>query len=90
MGKFKRGNPVIFLIIFFTAVGFGVWGMLTPPPGEIANSVLILIAQFLVLSAGIYGYEVHFDLKQGQFHVGQKDEDKEDTENPEGEETINN
>lgn len=80
MGKFKRGNPVIFLLIFFTAVGFAIWGMLTPPPGEITNSVLILIAQFLVLSAGIYGYEVHFDLKQGQFHVGHNKDGEEQEE----------
>lgn len=72
MEKFKRGNPVIFLVIFFTAVAFAVWGMLTPPPGEIANSVLILIAQFLVLAAGIYGFNIHFDLKEGVFHAGHK------------------
>lgn len=81
MGKFKRGNPIIFLLIFFTAVGFGIWGMLTPPPGEITNSVLILIAQLLVLGAGIYGFEVHFDLKEGQFHAGHKEGKSEETIN---------
>lgn len=76
MGKVKRGNPVIFLIIFFTAVGFAAWGMLTPPPGEIANSLLILIAQFLVLAASIYGFEVHFDIKEGRFHAGHKKDEE--------------
>lgn len=79
MEKQKGGNPVIFLIIFFTAVGFGVWGMLTPPPGEVSNSLLILIAQFLVLAAGIYGFNIHFDLNKGKFHAGHRhavDEDE--------------
>lgn len=78
MEKQKGGNPVIFLIIFFTAVGFGVWGMLTPPPGEVSNSLLILIAQFLVLAAGIYGFNIHFDLNKGKFHAGHRHVEEED------------
>lgn len=81
MEKLRRGNPIIFLIIFFTAVGFGVWGMLTPPPGEVSNSILILIAQFLVLAAGIYGFNIHLDLHKGRFHAGHE------TETPEGEDS---
>lgn len=80
MEKQKGGNPVIFLIIFFTAVGFGVWGMLTPPPGEVSNSLLILIAQFLVLGAGIYGFNIHFDLNKGRFHAGHEPVKQEEEE----------
>ena len=46
--------------------------MLIPPGGVISSSALILIAQIFVLAAGVYGMEVHFDIKEGQFHAGQK------------------
>lgn len=62
----------MFLVLFFCGVGFGVWSMLIPPGGVISSSVLVLIAQIFVLAAGVYGMEVHFDIKEGQFHAGQK------------------
>lgn len=62
----------IFLVLFFCGVGFGVWSMIIPPGGVISSSVLILIAQIFVLAASVYGFEVHFDIKEGQFHAGQK------------------
>lgn len=74
MSNNKHKIPV-FLFLFLTGVGFGIWGMLTPPGGVIDGSVLILIAQIFVLAASVYGFEVHFDLRQGQFHAGHmKDE----------------
>lgn len=84
MGTIKHRIP-IFLFLFLIGVGFGAWGMLTPPGGVIDGSVLILIAQIFILAASVYGFEVHFDLKEGQFHAGQM---KKDT--PENELTINN
>ncbi len=80
MGKFKRGDPKTFFIIFFTAVGFAVAGLLFPPPGQIDNSLLILIAQFLVLSAGVYGISFQVDLQKGKASAG-KDEESQDDEN---------
>lgn len=62
----------IFLVLFLCGVGFGVWSMIIPPGGVISSSVLVLIAQIFVLAAGVYGMEVHFDIKEGQFHAGQK------------------
>lgn len=70
-----RNRLVMFLILFFCGVGFGVWSMLIPPGGVISSSVLVLIAQIFVLAAGVYGMEVHFDIKEGQFHAGQKETD---------------
>lgn len=70
MGHIKHKIPV-FLFLFLCGVGFGVWAMLTPPGGVIDPSVLILIAQIFVLAASVYGFEVHFDIKEGQFHAGQ-------------------
>jgi len=68
----------IFLVLFFCGVGFGIWSMLIPPGGVISSSVLILIAQIFVLAAGVYGMEVHFDIKEGQFHAGQKHKEGQD------------
>ena len=48
--------------------------MFIPPGGVIDSSVLILIAQIFILAASVYGFEVHFDIKEGQFHAGKKEE----------------
>lgn len=80
MGKLKRGDPKTFFIIFFTAVGFAVAGLLFPPPGQIDNSLLILIAQLLVLAAGVYGISFQVDIQKGKASAG-KDEESQDDEN---------
>ena len=80
MGKLKRGDPKTFFIIFFTAVGFAIAGLLFPPPGQIDNSLLILIAQFIVLAAGVYGFSFQVDLRKGQASAGKEIEDTHDDE----------
>ena len=45
---------------FIAAVGFGIAGFITPPPGEVHDSVLYLIAQFLLLTASILGVGAMF------------------------------
>ena len=45
---------------FIAAVGFGVAGFIVPPPGEVHDSVLYLIAQFLLLTASILGVGAMF------------------------------
>ena len=70
-----RSRIITFFILFFTGIVFGIWSMLIPPGGTISPSVLVLIAQIFVLAAGVYGFEVHFDIKEGQFHAGQKKEE---------------
>ena len=79
MKKLKRGDPVTFFIIFFTAA---IAGLLFPPPGQIDNSLLILIAQFLVLAAGVYGFSFTVDIQKGRVEAGK--------EKPQEEEIINN
>lgn len=71
MSNNKHKIPV-FIFLFLIGVGFGVWGMLIPPGGVIDGSVLILIAQIFVLAASVYGFEVHFDIKEGKFDAGKK------------------
>ena len=76
-GDSYRSRILIFLILFFCGIGFGIWSMIIPPGGVISSSVLVLIAQIFVLAAGVYGMEVHFDIKEGQFHAGKKKEEEE-------------
>ena len=45
---------------FIAAVGFGIAGFIIPPPGEVHDSVLYLIAQFLLLTASILGVGAMF------------------------------
>lgn len=45
---------------FVAAIGFGIAGFVTPPPGEVHDSVLYLIAQFLLLTASILGVGAMF------------------------------
>ena len=45
---------------FVAAVGFGIAGFITPPPGQIHDSVLYLVAQFLLLTASIFGVGAMF------------------------------
>ena len=78
----KRGDPVTFFIIFFTAVAFAIAGLVIEPPGEIHSSMLILIAQLLVLAAGVYGFSFSVDIQKGKVEAGK--------EKPQDEENINN
>jgi hypothetical protein len=72
MGSNNKHKIPVFIFLFLIGVGFGIWGMLTPPGGVIDGSVLILIAQIFVLAASVYGFEVHFDIKEGKFDAGHR------------------
>lgn len=63
---------LVFIFLFLCGLAFGAWGMIVPPNGVIDGSVLILIAQIFVLAASVYGFEVHFDIKEGKFDAGKK------------------
>ena len=71
----RKHKIPVFIFLFLVGVGFGVWGMVLPPNGVIDGSVLILIAQIFVLAASVYGFEVHFDIKEGKFDAGESKEE---------------
>jgi hypothetical protein len=50
----------IAIAAFIAAIGFGIAGFIVPPPGEVHDSVLYLIAQFLLLTASILGVGAMF------------------------------
>ena len=69
----NKHKILVFIFLFLCGLAFGAWGMIVPPNGVIDGSVLILIAQIFVLAASVYGFEVHFDIKEGKFDAGKKD-----------------
>lgn len=84
----SRNKPkiLVFIFLFLCGLAFGAWGMIVPPNGVIDGSVLILIAQIFVLAASVYGFEVHFDIKEGKFDAGKKDTQTTGTDSESGSE----
>ena len=85
MKKFLNGLTVnhkiaLSYLAFFCGIGFGIAGIAIYPPGIIHGSVLILIAQLLVLSGTFVGLDVKFDLNNKYFHARQNqiDENRKD------------
>ena len=79
MKRLKRGDPVTFFTIFFVAVAFAIAGVIIEPPGEIHSSLLILIAQFLVLAAGVYGFSFQVDIQKGRASAGKENTEEEES-----------
>lgn len=84
----SRNKPkiLVFIFLFLCGLAFAAWGMIVPPGGVIDGSVLILIAQIFVLAASVYGFEVHFDIKEGKFDAGEKDTQTTGTDSESGSE----
>lgn len=61
--KITKVDSIKFYVLIILATSFGVAGMIMPPQGVIDPSVLILIAQMLVLAGAIFGLEINFDIK---------------------------
>lgn len=71
MNTISKIQISIAILSFIAAVGFGIGGFITPPPGEIHDSVLYLIAQFLLLTASIFGVGAMFSInKKKSFNNG--------------------
>ena len=60
MQSISKIQTIIAIAAFIAAVIFGIAGFVVPPPGEIHDSVLYLIAQFLLLTASIFGVGAMF------------------------------
>ena len=81
--KFKNKIKTIknpdtkFYFLVICGIGFGIWGGLTPPEGEISPSFLVLIAQLFILAATILGLDIKFNIKEGIFESGDIDEEEE-------------
>ena len=51
----------IALLAFCSAVAFAAAGLFLPPQGEIDSTVLMLVAQLLVLCATLLGVDGYYD-----------------------------
>ena len=51
----------ISLLAFCSAVAFAAAGLFLPPQGKIDSTVLMLVAQLLVLCATLLGVDSYFD-----------------------------
>lgn len=60
MKTITKIQVTIAIAAFVAAVGFGIAGFVVPPPGQIHESVLYLVAQFLLLTASIFGVGAMF------------------------------
>ena len=60
MKTITKIQVTIAIAAFVAAVGFGIAGFMVPPPGQIHESVLYLVAQFLLLTASIFGVGAMF------------------------------
>lgn len=60
MKTITKIQVIIAIAAFVAAVGFGIAGFMVPPPGQIHESVLYLVAQFLLLTASIFGVGAMF------------------------------
>ena len=82
--KFKKKVKAIknpntkFYFLVIMGVGFGIWGGLTPPEGEISSSFLVMIAQLFILAATIIGLDIKFNIKEGIFESGDIDDKNEE------------
>ena len=64
MKTITKIQVIIAISAFVAAVGFGIAGFMVPPPGQIHESVLYLVAQFLLLTASIFGVGAMFTKKK--------------------------
>lgn len=72
MKTITKIQAAVAIAAFFAAVGFGIAGFTTPPPGQIHDSVLYLIAQFLLLTASIFGVGAMFANNKLNSHVNEQ------------------
>ena len=60
MKTITKIQVIIAIAAFVAAAGFVIAGFMVPPPGQIHESVLYLVAQFLLLTASIFGVGAMF------------------------------
>lgn len=85
---------VAFFICMSATIGLLIWGFITPPPGEINDSILkgcfiISIYPFLftLFICVLRGLNVHYDIKDGKITVSSKKKDNDETASEENHES---
>lgn len=88
----KKRNDFRFYSLVVVGLVISLFGLLTPPIGQIDNSILLLIGNLTILVGGVLEVVIYLNIKKGIFFVGKhtieevkKDlqEELKDTENKE-------
>ena len=83
---FNKTKVVLAVASFIAAIVFGAVGaFVTPPPGSIDGSLLIMIAQCFILSATFLGFRVDFDLQKQKFKTEHEDDNSDDKQKQDSE-----
>ena len=48
------------LITLLSGIGLAYWGFLTPPQGEVSQSVLFFFSECLLYAGGVFGIKILF------------------------------
>lgn len=74
-----------FFLCMGATIGLLTWGFITPPPGEVHDSVLkscfiisIYPTLFTTFICVLRGLNVHYDIKDGKITIGSKKKEEED------------
>ncbi len=61
----RRLTVQLYAAVFIIAIGCGllIAGFITPPPGEIHNSVLIAFGEILTFAGTLLGFDYHYKSK---------------------------
>lgn len=76
--KRSKGNDSKFWGLVAIGTVFAAAGFISPPLGQIGNSILIWSGQCLVLAGAVLGINLHFDLKEMLGLTKEKEERDED------------
>lgn len=62
MKNYNRRLVVLLSAVFLILVGCGllIAGFMTPPPGEIHNSVLVAFGEILTFAGAVFGMKYHY------------------------------
>lgn len=55
------------VVLFVFGIVMSIWGFVTPPEGELSNSVLFLVGQSLLFIAAILGISYSYEEKLSHF-----------------------
>lgn len=66
----KKRNDFRFYSLVVVGLIISLFGVLTPPLGQIDNSILLLIGNLTILVGGVLEVVIYLNIKKGIFFVG--------------------
>lgn len=66
----KKRNDFRFYSLLIVGLIISLFGLLTPPLGQVDNSILLLIGNLTILVGGVLEVVIYLNIKKGIFFVG--------------------